>query len=154
MSAADTLPQTLASSPPKAGAAPKAGSAAIRSDWFLRLAVLYLIAGVSLGLYMAGSHDHGMRPVHAHLNLLGWVSLALFGLFYRAWPQAARSPWAFAHFWLYLPAHFVQMILLAALFRGHAEVERPLAIASALVGAGILCFAVVVWTTLRARPAR
>ena len=58
------------------------------SNWFLRLAVLYLIAGVSLGLFMAASHDHSMFPVHAHLNLLGWVSLSLFGLFYRACPAA------------------------------------------------------------------
>jgi len=41
------------------------------ANWFLRLAVLYFIAGVSLGLYMAASQDHTMHPVHAHLNLLG-----------------------------------------------------------------------------------
>lgn len=30
------------------------------SNWFFRLAVLYLIAGISLGLFMAGSHDHSL----------------------------------------------------------------------------------------------
>lgn len=144
----DILPRRPAAAQAGAQAAPTRRALAIRSDWFLRLAVLYLIAGVGLGLYMAGSHDHSMRPVHAHLNLLGWVSLALFGLFYRAWPEAARTRWAFAHFWLYIPAHFVQMLLLAARFRGHAQVERPLALASMLVGVAMLCFAVVVWTAL------
>lgn len=115
------------------------------STWFLRLAVLYLIAGVSLGIFMAASHDHSMFPVHAHLNLLGWVSLSLFGLFYRTWPSAAQTTLAKVHFCIYVPAHFVQMVLLAALFRGHTAVEPPLAVASALVGVAILCFARVVW---------
>ncbi|MGZ5178865.1 MAG: hypothetical protein ACXWC6_01330 [Ramlibacter sp.] len=115
------------------------------SAWFLKLAVLYLIAGVGLGLFMAASHDHSMFPVHAHLNLLGWVSMGLFGLFYRAWPEAARSRLARVHFWVYVPAHFVQMVLLAALFRGNPGVEPALAVASVIVGAAIVCFAVVVW---------
>ena len=115
------------------------------SAWFLKLAVLYLVAGVSLGLFMAASHDHSMFPVHAHLTLLGWVSMSLFGLFYRVWPDAARSRLAKTHFWVYVPAHFAQMVLLAALFRGNAAVEPALAVASVLVGAAIVCFVLVVW---------
>lgn len=115
------------------------------SNWFLRLAVLYFIAGVSLGIFMAASHDYSMKPVHVHLNLLGWVSLGLFGLFYRNWPAAADSTLAKVHFWLYVPAHFVQMVLLALRFLGNPAVEPALALASVLVGVAILCFAVVVW---------
>ena len=124
------------------------------SQWFVRLAVLYLIAGVSLGIFMAASHDHSMFPVHAHLNLLGWVTMALFAFFYRAWPAAAASRIAKVHFWLYVPAHFVQMVALAALFRGATAVEPVLGVASTLVGAGILCFAAAVWKyTGQAQPA-
>ena len=47
-------------------------------NWFLRLAAIYAIAGVSLGIVMAASHDFTFRPVHVHVNLLGWVSMALF----------------------------------------------------------------------------
>jgi cbb3-type cytochrome oxidase subunit 1 len=121
------------------------------SNWFLRLAVLYLIAGVSLGLFMAASHDHSMYPVHAHLNLLGWVSLSLFGLFYRAFPKAAQTGLAKAHFWIYVPAHFVQMVLLTLLFRGYAMVEPALGVASSLVGVAVLCFSLTVWNSTRHR---
>lgn len=113
--------------------------------WFLRLAVLYGIAGIALGLFMAGSGDHAMHPVHAHLNLLGWVTMALFGLYYRAHPAAAASKLATAHFWLFVPAHFVQMVTLAMLYAGNAAIEPVLAAASFVVGAGFLCFAGVVW---------
>ena len=115
------------------------------SSWYLRLAVLYLIAGVSLGIFMAATHNYTMKPVHAHLNLLGWVTMGLFGLFYRSWPGAAQSTLAKVQFWIYLPAHFVQMVTLAMLYRGNAAVEPVLAVASMLVGLAVLCFAAVVW---------
>ena len=115
------------------------------SNWFLRLAVLYLIVGVGLGLYMAASNDHSMFPVHAHLNLLGWVSLALFGMFYRVVPAAAATTLAKLHFWVYVPAHFLQMVLLAMFFRGVTAIEPALGAVSMLVGVAILMFAVVVW---------
>ena len=115
------------------------------SNWFLRLAVLYLIAGVGLGLYMAASKDHSMFPVHAHLNLLGWVTLALFGLFYRFVPAAANTTLARLHFWIYAPAQFVQMVLLTMVMAGTAAVEPALGAVSMLVGAAIVLFAIVVW---------
>ena len=66
--------------------------------WFLLLAALCLIMGMTLGIVMGVMRDFSLRPVHAHLNLLGWVTLALFGLVYRGWPELARSPLARLHF--------------------------------------------------------
>lgn len=119
------------------------------SNWYLRLAILYLVTGVALGIGMAASHDHTLHPVHAHLNLLGWVSLGLFGLFYRAFPAAAASKLAKAQFWIYVPAHLVQMVLLTVLYLGNETIEPALGLASILVGVGMLCFAAVVWQSTR-----
>lgn len=44
---------------------------------------LAALLGMSLGIVMAVSHDFSLTPVHAHLNLLGWVTMALYGLYYR-----------------------------------------------------------------------
>lgn len=115
------------------------------SNWFLRIAVLYIIVGVALGIYMGASGDHLMHPVHAHLNLLGWVAMSLFGLFYRVIPAAADTKLAKVHFWIYVPAHFMQMVLLTLLFRGYPAVDPVLGVFSILVGIAFLCFAVVVW---------
>jgi len=115
------------------------------SNWFLRLAVLYAIVGVFLGTYMGASGDHSMHPVHAHLNLLGWATMGLFGLFYRVVPSATESKLARAHFWIFVPAHFAQMVLLALLYRGYGAVEPVLGLCSVLVGVGFVCFALVVW---------
>ena len=115
------------------------------SNRFLRLAVVFFILGVALGIVMAASHDYTFRPLHAHLNLLGWVSMLLFGLFYRAIPAAAESALAKAHFWIYVPALVVQMAALALFIGGNPAIEPVLALASVAVGVAVLCFAAVVW---------
>ena len=66
--------------------------------YFLLLATACLIVGVVLGIWMGIAHDFQFAPVHAHLNLLGWASLALFGLVYKAYPVLGRSRLALAHF--------------------------------------------------------
>lgn len=49
-------------------------------------AVVAVLVGMAWGIVMAISQDHTAMPAHAHLNLLGWVSLFLFGIFYRLHP--------------------------------------------------------------------
>jgi len=41
---------------------------------------------MTVGIIMAASGNHSVFPAHAHLNLLGWVSLFLIGTFYRFHP--------------------------------------------------------------------
>lgn len=66
--------------------------------YFLILATTSLLVGVSVGIWMGIAHDFQFAPAHAHLNLLGWVSLALFGLAYRAYPRLGESRMAMPHF--------------------------------------------------------
>jgi hypothetical protein len=65
---------------------------------FLILASVSLLVGVFMGIWMGIVHDFQFAPVHAHLNLLGWVSMALFGVAYRIYPALQDSPLAHAHF--------------------------------------------------------
>ncbi|KEF38081.1 Cbb3-type cytochrome oxidase, subunit 1 [Schinkia azotoformans MEV2011] len=37
---------------------------------------------------------------HAHINLIGWVSLAITGVIYHIFPVAGESKLAKIHFWL------------------------------------------------------
>jgi hypothetical protein len=54
-------------------------------------AALAGITGMALGLYMGMAEDHSLAPAHAHLNLLGWVTMMLYGLYHRGAPQDARA---------------------------------------------------------------
>jgi hypothetical protein len=71
---------------------------------FLRLASACLIFGVCLGFYMGLAQDFGLVPVHAHINLVGWAALALFGVVYRLYPELAGSRLAQVHFGLSAPS--------------------------------------------------
>jgi len=64
---------------------------------FLLLAALCLLVGLSLGIGMGIAHDFQLAPVHAHLNLVGFVLPSIFGLTYRVYPVLARSRLALPH---------------------------------------------------------
>ena len=65
---------------------------------FIILATTTLLVGVGIGTWMGLTHNFHFAPVHAHLNLLGWTSLAIFGLCYRVYPALAASRLALPHF--------------------------------------------------------
>ena len=58
---------------------------------FITAALLCLLAGECLGIWMGIAHDFTLSPAHAHLNLLGWVTLALYGVMHRAYPALAQA---------------------------------------------------------------
>jgi hypothetical protein len=60
-------------------------------------AALCVLVGMLWGIQMAISGDHLLASAHAHLNLVGWVTLALFGVYYRLTPAACKSRVARVH---------------------------------------------------------
>ncbi|MFZ2028688.1 MAG: hypothetical protein WAU68_00135 [Vitreimonas sp.] len=60
---------------------------------FVTVGLLCLLVGEGFGIWI--SQDMGAReqlhPAHAHLNLAGWVTLALYGLIHRAFPALAAA---------------------------------------------------------------
>lgn len=71
---------------------------------FLLLGAIMLTVGVALGVVMGIRHDFALAPVHAHINLVGWTSLSLFGIVYKLYPEMARSRLAALHFILAAPS--------------------------------------------------
>jgi hypothetical protein len=49
---------------------------------FFVVGALLLLSGMILGEYMGANENFTLAPLHAHINLLGWVTLALYGTFY------------------------------------------------------------------------
>ena len=113
---------------------------------FLRTAVIYVLAGMALGIFMAISEDHSQMPTHAHMNLLGWASMALYAVIYRVWPEAARSLLAAWHFWIANAGTLVLTVGVAGIMAGHASFEPIAAIGSFISLIGMLLFAGIVYT--------
>jgi hypothetical protein len=116
---------------------------------FIKIAVIYLVLGVSVGLYMGMTQRFALTPVHAHLNLLGWASLALCGLVYAAFPAAAETRLAKVHFWLHTVGLPPLLVSLALMLSGNSALEPVVGILSMIVAAGILMFAINVWLAVR-----
>lgn len=118
---------------------------------FLRAAMIYAVIGLAIGVWMGASHDHRIRSAHAHLNLLGYVSLFLYGLFYRSQPAAAADQLAVPHFWLanISIVVFIPLIALTTLGIAPATVEPLIGIASIVTWATMALFAAIVWRNTR-----
>ena len=67
----------------------------------IKLAAIYLVLGMTLGIGMGIAQDHTLRGVHAHMNLLGWATLGLAGLVFHIFPQLAATRLAAIWFWVY-----------------------------------------------------
>jgi hypothetical protein len=113
------------------------------SERFFKIAVLALIGGVGLGLFMGIAHQHSYINTHTHVALMGWVSMALFAFAYRHWPQLESGWLARGHFWLYTVGFVVTVAGLVLLDSGMVAAGDPLAgVGSVLSVLGVVCFAV------------
>ncbi|WBJ99914.1 hypothetical protein [Methylocystis parvus] len=96
----------------------------------MRFGVIFAIVGMALGIHMGAAHDFSLAPVHAHINLVGWVSMFLAGLFYQAHPER-QTKLAAAHLGLAVTGLLLMAPGITALARNLPWGE-PVAIAGSL----------------------
>lgn len=109
--------------------------------YFMVLAALCALVGMSWGIQMSASGDHSLSPAHAHLNLIGWVSLSIFGVYYHLVPSAAESMLAKVHF--ALAAAGVVIIVPGIVSALRQTGEAMAKIGSVLTILSMLCFVIV-----------
>jgi hypothetical protein len=106
----------------------------------VKIASLYLLVGLALGLAMAVTRDFGLISVHSHLLLLGWATLAITGIVYLVLPRCAGRGLALAHFWLHNLGLPVMMLSLSAVTLGEPRAEPLVGLGSILVTFGLALF--------------
>ena len=57
----------------------------------IRLAAIFALIGTYLGSHMSGSGSYEYRPIHAHILLVGWLSMFAWGIFYRAFKVKSQK---------------------------------------------------------------
>lgn len=65
---------------------------------FFGLGATCVLVGMIWGMIMGANEDMVMAPAHAHLNLLGWVTMGLYGTFYALTRQSMSSRLAWTNF--------------------------------------------------------
>ena len=109
------------------------------------------MTGMIWGANMAATNTFTMAPAHAHLNLLGWVTLAMMGAFYALAGDRAPIRLGWVNFVLSTAGVVVTIPALVALLAGDKSAERLTMIGAMVVMAGMLTFLAAV-VSLWARP--
>lgn len=118
---------------------------------FLHLSVIYLVVGACLGMYMGITQNFSLMPVHAHVLLAGWLTLAMSGVVYKAFPAATGTRLARVHFWLHnlgLPVFMAGLALMLTGSQGKHVSVLILVGANALL-LGLVSLALNVWRNVR-----
>jgi hypothetical protein len=110
-----------------------------------RTAVVMGLVGLTMGVGMGMAKDFSLMPVHAHVNLLGWVSFFLYGAFYFLVPAAARGMLPKIHYALSLSGMIIMLIGVAGIHTGYESLEILAVVGSLITYAGFLSFVAIVF---------
>ena len=113
-----------------------------------RISVSVGLLGMAFGIFMGIRQDFTLAPAHAHLNLLGFVTMFLSALYYRAFPNAAASRLARYQAAVSVAGAILFPVGIACVLLGGHDRFEPIVVAGALiVFAGMVLFAVIVYRT-------
>lgn len=116
------------------------------STYYFRSAILFLVVGIAMGIHMSVSQNHNVIGAHAHINLLGWVTSALFGIYFALNPAKAAGRLPMVQYVGYTGGVILMTGSLYFLLQGYGSFDVPVAIGSLLTFGGVLVFAWIVWT--------
>lgn len=115
------------------------------SNWFFRFGVLAILVGVGIGIWMGKEQNFTLAPVHAHLNLVGFVLPFLFGFFYRAFPAVAGGVLSKLHLGLSILGVLTMIPSLSMMLLGDTRFLPALMIGEFATAIGLLIFAINVY---------
>jgi hypothetical protein len=124
---------------------------------YLMCALAYAVLGMSLGVYMGASQDHGQLVTHAHTLLVGFVVSLIYAVIHKLWLNGSMPRLATVQFFVH-QIGAVMMIIGLFLLYGHVLAEEQigpvLGISSVIVLAGmVLMLALVFKSGAVSRPA-
>lgn len=61
------------------------------SKILLRFSALFALVGAILGSHMAGAGSYAFKSVHAHVLVVGWLSLFAWAVFYKIFTPAKSA---------------------------------------------------------------
>ena len=111
---------------------------------FFTLAACCALIGMFVGLSMGASQDFTLRPAHAHINLVGWLSMAVMGGFY-ALDRGASRRLAWVNFVLSGVGAIVLPTGIGLIVTGHEPVGGLAAMLGGMISLlGMACFLIAV----------
>lgn len=112
---------------------------------YFRTAILLLIVGIGIGIHMSIVGDHSVMGAHAHLNLLGWVTSALFGTYHALNPAKTAGRLPVLQYAVYMIGILIMIPALYVMLQGNPGAEPVVAAGSLVVFAGVLLFGWIIF---------
>jgi len=124
-------------------------------NWLFRISVSIGLAGMVFGITMGMTQNFLLGPAHAHLNLVGFVTMFLSALYYRTVPEAAASRLAPVQAVVSVVGAIVFPIGIACVLLGDRAVFKPVLVTGwVTVLTGMLLFVVIVYRSSGRAAAR
>ena len=125
--------------------------------WFIRFALIYFMLAILLGLHMSVTGPvYPWMPIHVHFNLLGWMSMMIYGVGYHILPRFSGVPlWSEKlSYWQMWLAN-IGLVGMAAGWVVRSSSGNPMMLLafSLLEGLSIVFFALNMFKTIKAAPA-
>lgn len=114
---------------------------------YLIFALCYAAAGMSLGIFMGMSGNHGQFVTHAHIMLVGFVTSLIYAAIHRLWLAAPARGLATTQFILHQAgslAMFVGLLLIYGRVVSDERIGPLMGAASIAVILGVLLMLVMV----------
>ena len=114
---------------------------------YLISALIYAGVGMTLGIFMGASHNHGQFVTHAHILLVGFVASLLYAVIHKLWLAGGTSVLATVQFLLHQAGAVIITIGLFLLYGNFAPaplLDPVLAVASIAVLGGALLMLLMV----------
>lgn len=121
---------------------------------FLSFSLAYAVAGMCLGMYMAGSKNHVQHPTHAHILLVGFAVPMFYALIHKLWLNEGASRLAQIQFVLHQCGVLVMSLALFLLMNqtySEAQLGPFLGLSS---GAVLLAMLMMAYMVIRSNAAK
>jgi cbb3-type cytochrome oxidase subunit 1 len=115
---------------------------------------LFVLIGMAGGMWMGANEDFRLMPVHAHLNLVGWVTMALYGGFYALTAKTYSKRLAWTNYALSTLGVIVMIPLLAVFLLTQNKVLAPfMGLGELITAASLVTFLISAFRELFRRRA-
>lgn len=116
------------------------------AKWLIRISAVYALIGALIGSDLAGRNDYSLVPSHAHILVVGWLTLFAYGIFYYVFKDVSMKKTAKLHAWTSLIGGGAMPLSMMIYYKSMNAFTTVLFISTAtILLLAIILFAVIVF---------
>lgn len=110
---------------------------------FFATGAICALVGMAWGIQMSANHDHTFSAAHGHLNLIGFVTMSIFGIYYALTPSACEGRMSFIHYIVTLVTVLTLTPGIVMAISDSGEILAKFGSVAALLSMGLFVFVVL-----------